>query len=241
METDVQKHYIIDFDGTFTKVEALEILAEISLAAHPDRDQLLKVVKNLTRRGMEGEMDLKESIRERISIIKANRSDLIPLIDRLRKEVSKSFHRNEIFFQEQKDHIYIISNGFKEFIVPIVTEYGIKDDHVLANTFEFDDDGAISGLDESNPLSANGGKAAVIKQLNLEGEISRGQDTKSTLHSKVVQGVHRCFRWGRARLARKTRVRRGSCECSWFTSSALNCSQSSSPRSTSLEYPYHRP
>ena len=58
METDVEKHYIIDFDGTFTKVEALEILAEISLAAHPDRDQLLKVVKNLTRRGMEGEMDL---------------------------------------------------------------------------------------------------------------------------------------------------------------------------------------
>ncbi|RYF77397.1 MAG: hypothetical protein EOO39_04045 [Cytophagaceae bacterium] len=31
-----QTYYVIDFDSTFTKVEALDILGEISLAGRPD-------------------------------------------------------------------------------------------------------------------------------------------------------------------------------------------------------------
>ena len=33
-----QTFYIIDFDSTFTKVEALDVLGEISLIGRPDRD-----------------------------------------------------------------------------------------------------------------------------------------------------------------------------------------------------------
>ncbi len=32
-----QTYFVIDFDSTFTKVEALDVLGEISLAGHRDR------------------------------------------------------------------------------------------------------------------------------------------------------------------------------------------------------------
>jgi D-3-phosphoglycerate dehydrogenase len=65
-----------------------------------------------------------------------------------------------------------LSNGFKEFIVPIVTEYGVKPNHVYANTFEFDEQDRIIGFDEDNILSRNNGKALQIEKLKLKGEVS---------------------------------------------------------------------
>jgi D-3-phosphoglycerate dehydrogenase len=47
------------------------------------------------------------------------------------------------FFKQNAHNIYIISNGFKEIIIPIVQEYGIKPEQVLANTFKFDHEGNI--------------------------------------------------------------------------------------------------
>ena len=73
-------------------------------------------------------------------------------MSKLKARISKSFHRNEDFFRKHADQIYILSNGFKEFIVPIVTEYGVKPNHVYANTFEFDEQDRIVGFDEDNIL-----------------------------------------------------------------------------------------
>ena len=46
-----------------------------------------------------------------------------------------------------------MSNGFREFIEPIVTEYGIKPENILANEFRFDKEGRVVGFDTENPLS----------------------------------------------------------------------------------------
>src|SRR6185436_13025767 len=89
----------------------------------------------------------------------------------LKGKVSESFKRNKDFFQKHSDNIYIISNGFREFIEPIVTEFGIKPENILANEFRFDTDGRVVGFDTENPLSANGGKVTQLKKLNLEGDI----------------------------------------------------------------------
>lgn len=55
--------------------------------------------------------------------------------------------RNKAFFKQNAHHIDIISNGFKEIIIPIVQEYGIRPKQVLANTFKFDYDGNIIGFE----------------------------------------------------------------------------------------------
>ncbi|PZX54881.1 phosphoglycerate dehydrogenase [Algoriphagus chordae] len=163
--------FIIDFDSTFTQVEALDILGEISLLNDPEREVKLKAIKDITDRGMEGNVTFRDSLIERIDILKASKSQITDLIAALKQKVSKSFERNKEFLQENSDNIYIVSNGFKDFIIPIVADYGIHHDNVFANEFVYDDADNIVDFNRENPLSQNNGKAETIKKINLEGEI----------------------------------------------------------------------
>ena len=65
----------------------------------------------------------------------------------------------------------IVSGGFKEFITPVVTEYFIRKENIYANTFVFDENDNIVGYDRENPLSQEGGKVKLLRQMNLQGEI----------------------------------------------------------------------
>lgn len=165
------KYYVIDFDSTFTKVEALDVLGEISLAGDENRDNVLKQIEDLTNKGMGGEITFRESLEKRLQLLKAHKDQLKPLVESLRKRVSTSFIRNKSFFEENHANIFIISNGFKEFIVPIVEEYGIREENVFANTFEYDNEGRIIGFDRNNILSSNNGKVEQLKSVNLQGDV----------------------------------------------------------------------
>lgn len=165
------KNFIIDFDSTFTRVEALDILGEIALDGRADKEERLQAIKDITDLGMEGKVSLAESLEERIQLLDAHRDHLDELISRLRKKVSTSFMRNREFLEQHAPTIYIISNGFKDFVVPIVSEYGVKPEHVFANTFVFDEEGKIVSYDKENLLARNGGKPRQIEALGLEGEV----------------------------------------------------------------------
>ncbi len=165
------RSYVIDFDSTFTQVEALDVLGEISLANDPDKEQKLKKLEELTNQGMEGEISFRESLQQRLAILEPHKKQLPQLVEILKKKISPSFVRNRQFFKEHHEDIYIISNGFREFIVPIVQELGVKEENVFANTFEFDEDGKITGFDSDNVLSSNGGKVATLKNLDLQGDV----------------------------------------------------------------------
>ncbi|MHA7131425.1 phosphoglycerate dehydrogenase [Algoriphagus namhaensis] len=166
-----QKQFIIDFDSTFTRVEALDILGEISLAKDPQRDQKLQAIKDITDQGMGGTLTFRESLEKRLEILQANKSQIADLVAELRNYVSKSFERNKEFLEENASDIYILSNGFKDFIIPIVAEYGIKSENVFANEFVYDESGQIIDFNRDNPLSKNKGKAETLKNLNLEGDV----------------------------------------------------------------------
>lgn len=167
----VTKKFIIDFDSTFTKVEALDILGEISLKNDPEKAKKLQAIKDITDQGMEGKLTFRESLVQRLAILNANKEQITDLVIALKKKVSDSFQRNKEFLQENAADIYIISNGFKDFVVPIVTNYGIKPENVFANEFVYDESGKISGFNKDNPLSKNNGKPETIRKLNLEGDI----------------------------------------------------------------------
>lgn len=166
-----QETFIFDFDSTFIQVEALDVLCEVIYENSAAGQQVLSEIQRLTNLGMEGKLSLKESLTQRIDLLQANRDHLGKVIDELRHKVTDSVIRNRSFFKQHAEDIYIISNGFKEIIIPIVQEYGIKPEHVLANTFRFDHDGKIIGFDEKDELCENKGKVLKIKSLNLEGEV----------------------------------------------------------------------
>ncbi|WP_298881616.1 phosphoglycerate dehydrogenase [uncultured Polaribacter sp.] len=166
-----KRNYIFDFDSTLTKVEALDVLAEITLENNPRKDAIIQEIIDITNLGIDGEISFTESLERRIKLLEANKVDLTGLIAALKKQVSKSIESNKEFFEEFADDIYVISCGFKEFIDPIVLEYNIPSERVYANTFEFDENGKIVGFDANNPLSQHNGKIKCLKDMNLVGEI----------------------------------------------------------------------
>src|SRR3954468_17279946 len=117
----LNKYFVIDFDSTFTKVEAFDVLADISLSDHPEKEERKKQIIQITNQGMDGSISFRESLERRLNLLSPGRQHLVPLINELRGSVSESFKRNKEFFLNYADNIYIISNGFKEFIEPIVT------------------------------------------------------------------------------------------------------------------------
>ena len=188
-----KSYFAIDFDSTFLQVEALEELAEIVLKGDSKKDEIITEIKKVTNLGVAGEIGFNESLSRRLALLTANREDLEKLIKRLKKKVSISFARNKDFFQKYKGRVYIISNGFKEFIEPVVAEYHIESNFVLANNFLFDEAGNITGFDEANPLAHSKGKSKMLASLELEGEINVIGDAYTDYEMKEAGIAHKFF------------------------------------------------
>ncbi|MBX2962837.1 MAG: phosphoglycerate dehydrogenase [Cyclobacteriaceae bacterium] len=167
----LNKYIVIDFDSTFTKIEAFDLLAEISLKDHPEAEARKKKIRDITNLGMNGDISFRESLEQRVDLLAPNKNHLLQLAEKLKAQVSESFKRNREFFKKYADNIYVISNGFHMFIDPVVTEFGIKPENILANRFNFDEKGNVIGFDKDNPLSANKGKVEQLKRLNLPGDV----------------------------------------------------------------------
>jgi len=187
------KYFVIDFDSTFTQVEALDELAKISLKDHDEFSEVLSNIQDITHQGMEGKISFRKSLEQRIQLLKANKRHLKPLVEVLKQRVSTSIKRNKEFFENYSDHVYILSNGFKEFIIPIVTDFGINEQNVFANTFKYDDRGDIVGFDDKNVLAANNGKALKLKELNLQGEVHVIGDGHTDYEIKAAGVAHKFF------------------------------------------------
>ena len=163
--------YVIDFDSTFTKVEGLDELAAIALKGHKDRDKIVGEIKAITDKGMAGEIGFAESLKSRVTLLPANRSHVTELVEFLMGKISDSFARNEAFLRENAASVYIVSSGFKDFIVPVAMAMGILEKNIYANTFVYDPDGNITGYDETNLLSQDKGKVKLLQLLDFEGDI----------------------------------------------------------------------
>lgn len=163
--------YIIDFDSTFIKNEGLDELARTALQSKKNKDKVLSEIQELTKMGMDGRLSFDKSLAMRLSLLQAKKTHVIETAKRLKKGISKSIRENKIFFLENASHIYIVSGGFRELIIPVVQSYGIQADHVVANTFQYDKNGYVIGCDLDNPLAHARGKAQAIRKLKLKGNV----------------------------------------------------------------------
>jgi D-3-phosphoglycerate dehydrogenase len=161
---------IIDFDSTIVKTEGLDELADIAMANHPQRNELVQRIRAITEQGMNGEISFAEGLQKRIQLLQAHKSHIDLLIQRLSGQISDSFVRNKAFLQEYADQILVISSGFREYIEPVVSTLGIAPNQVIANTFKFDPKGNVVGV-EAGPLAQDGGKIKVVSTLGLQGDI----------------------------------------------------------------------
>ena len=189
----VGRKYVFDFDSTLTRVEALDVLAEMTLHGKSNKEEVINEIQKITNLGIDGEISFTESLERRIKLLKAHKNDLEGLVQELRQKISKSIESNKEFFEKFSEDIYVISCGFKEFIDPIVHEYNIPSERVYANTFEFDAEGYIVGFDEKNPLSQHNGKIECLEQMNLEGEVQVIGDGYSDYVMREAGIAHKFF------------------------------------------------
>ena len=164
-------HLIIDFDSTFVTVESLDELAHIVLKDNPESAQRLEMIREITRAGMEGSIPFDESLSKRLKLLNINQKDIHAATIVLAKKVTPSFKRNKQFLMENAQNILIISGGFYEMIIPIVSEYGILEDQVFANKFVYKGTSRIAHVDSQNIMAQSGGKVAQANALGLAGEI----------------------------------------------------------------------
>lgn len=171
MKISKGRYWIIDFDSTFVRVECMPELARIALVNNSDRDIIIREISQITDMGMNGTISFRESLTRRVKLLSANRFDILHLVKMLKKQVSLSVLRHKDFFLENSESIYIITGGFREFVLPIVSEYGIVDSHILANSFRYDKHGEIIGFDTNNLLTDAYGKAKVVEKLHLGNDV----------------------------------------------------------------------
>ena len=164
-------YLIIDFDSTFINGESLDELANFVLRNHPERTERLDKIKSLTEAGMTGEIPFDVSLSKRMTLLDAHRNDVQIVTRHLTKKVTLSFKKHRSFLQNHTSQIVIISGGFKEMIIPIISEYGINENQVFANEFVYDANENIIGINTENVMALSGGKCLQANALKLSGEI----------------------------------------------------------------------
>lgn len=165
------KYFIFDFDSTFVTVETLELLAGIVLEHNPEKDKVLQQIKDITNLGMEGKITFQESLKKRLALFKPTKAAIEQVSSSLSHYVTPSIKRNKQFFNQYKEQIYVISGGFREYMVHLLQDFGINEKNIIANSFIFDKKGNFNGIDETNPLSKKGGKVKAVQSLGLKGKI----------------------------------------------------------------------
>ena len=167
----IPDYIIIDFDSTFITEESLDELAKYKLRDQPDSQTMLNKIKSLTNAGMIGDIPFKQSLDERMEVLNLNRSDINSVSKILSECVTPSFTKNKSFFIENNNKIIILSGGFKELIVPIVDDFGILSSNVFANDFIYNSSEQITGINQDNIMSKNGGKVKQSKLLSIHGTV----------------------------------------------------------------------
>lgn len=185
---------IIDFDSTFVGVESLDVLAEIALAAHPERAARAAEVRRLTSLAMNGEIAFGDALARRLELIAPRREHLAELVEHLHAAVSSSFLRHRELLAVQAGKIWIVSAGFHEYVDPVVEEFGLRPAQVLANSFRFAGNDVV-GFDAGNPLAADGGKVKAVAALGLEGPVVAIGDGMSDYELFAAGLVERFFAW----------------------------------------------
>ena len=105
-----KRNFVFDFDSTLTSVEALDVLAEISLVNNSKKDEIINEIVDITNLGIDGKISFTESLEKRIQLLNAKKSDL-PIL-------SISYERRFLFLsREIKSFLKIFLMIFTLFLV----------------------------------------------------------------------------------------------------------------------------
>lgn len=160
---------VFDFDSTLVRDEGLDLLFERSLARLPDRAERVERFREITDRGMAGQISYADSLAARLALLEADRPLVQATGRALADRISPSLVSRADFFRGGLHRILVVSGGFVELIEPVADRLGIPRHEIHAQRFRFDAQGRIAGIDPDTPL-ARGGKVEAVRRLALDPE-----------------------------------------------------------------------
>ena len=162
---------VLDFDSTIVAAEGLDEIAKLSLADDADRERKILAIEGITRDGMEGRIGIDESLSRRLDQLHITRAHVAAVVKLLKARLAPSFRRNKAAIKKNASRIYVVSSGFRDYVVPVCAELGIAPDHIVANDLVWNKDGVVINYDRKSPLAKPRGKADAVRALKLKGRI----------------------------------------------------------------------
>ncbi len=165
--------FVFDFDSTLVTVESFDELLGIALEERIDKAVIYANIEAITEAGMNGEIDLLESLTKRLQLVEITQSHIDAAIELLKQAITPGMADVVSHLKSLNHNICIMSGGFTEMILPVAQMLDISPENIFANQF-CKSDGIVTGIDFENPLSRSSGKAEIIVHL------------KSALDTKVT-------------------------------------------------------
>lgn len=168
----MKKYLICDFDSTIVSIETLDEISKFAMRNVAYDEKIAQKIEDITELGMQGDISFLQSLYMRLDLMQLNRRDIATFKKHVLKSITVSVDKNRDFIKKNKEYMYIVSGGFRDFIVPVAVELGFDEKHVYANNFLFDGMDNVIGFDENNYLTQPFGKAQQVQQLQLTGHIT---------------------------------------------------------------------
>jgi len=146
-----------DVDSTVITEEGIDVLAA-SLGKGP-------AVSAWTLKAMEGDTKFEDALAARLDIMKPSRDSVTKCLAAHPLQFSPGVEPLIEELRKKGVAVYLISGGFRSMIEPIAKQLGISKTNIIANTIEYDADGAYTGFDRTELTSRDMGKPAAVQSI----------------------------------------------------------------------------
>ena len=171
---------MLDVDSTLSAIEGIDWLA-----ARCSEDVRTRVAK-ATERAMRGEIPLAAVYGERLDLVAPGRRDFEELASEYIARVQADAGESLAKLTNSGVRVVLVSAGIREAIIPLARHVGVAPDDVNAVSVNFDSDGSYAGYKSESPLTRNGGKAEVVRSLDLPHPILGVGDGITDLEMRTV-------------------------------------------------------
>lgn len=165
--TSTDTAFVFDFDSTVVTRESFDELLKAALEGHPHKSELEQQIVAITDAGMNGEIDLSESLKRRLTVATIKNSHIDAVRALLLDSITSGMPEIFGLLGERNQPVFIISGGFTELILPVAAKLGLSPESCFANQFLKDGD-TVTGIDFTNPLAKSTGKAEIIGQIKAQ-------------------------------------------------------------------------
>ncbi|MEN9561484.1 MAG: hypothetical protein RIQ56_757 [Candidatus Parcubacteria bacterium] len=157
-----------DFDSTVVSKETLDHAIAQVLHSHPESTRMISEIEEITKLGMEGKLDFRESVKRRLATVPLSRTLLQETGEAMLHEITSDMQEVFSWLRNNGHEVNIVSGGFGECIGPVAKKLGVADKNVYTNSFVFSLEGIVVGVDETALLWTNEGKTPVLKKVRAE-------------------------------------------------------------------------